>query len=138
MADGSGTRTLLFSDIEGSTLLLSDLGEAYGEVLSTHRGVLRDAWRTWRGDEMGTEGDSFFVVFASARDAVSAAVEAQHGLMSASWPGDKQLRVRMGLHTGEPTRYEDGYVGMDVHRAARVAGIAHGGQVVVTDTTAAL
>src|SRR3954465_11178904 len=96
--DAAGTRTMLFSDIEGSTLLLSALGDAYADVLGTHRRVLRDAWATWDGEEVDTEGDSFFVVFGSARDAVSAAVDAQRGLLTAAWPGNTTLRVRMGLH----------------------------------------
>jgi predicted ATPase/class 3 adenylate cyclase len=139
MADPpSGTVTMLFSDIEGSTLLLERLGPDYREALATQRQVLRDAWQAWGGHEMGTEGDSFFVVFPKAQDAVGAALHAQRGLESSQWPAGERVRVRMGLHTGEPTPYEDGYVGMDVHRAARVAAVANGGQVVLTDSTAAL
>ena len=131
----TGTVTMLFSDIEGSTRLLSRLGAEYADALSAQRAVLRSAFQTWGGIEMGTEGDSFFVVFAVARDAVGAALEAQQALMQTAWPGGEQVAVRMGVHTGEPIRHEDGYVGMDVHRAARVAGIANGGQVVLTDAT---
>jgi predicted ATPase/class 3 adenylate cyclase len=139
MADPpSGTVTMLFSDIEGSTLLLERLGPDYRDALATQRRVLRDAWQTWGGHEMGTEGDSFFVVFPKAQDAVGAALQAQRGLESSLWPAGERVRVRMGLHTGEPTPYDDGYVGMDVHRAARVAAVANGGQVVLTDSTAAL
>ncbi|MDD9207554.1 adenylate/guanylate cyclase domain-containing protein [Georgenia sp. 10Sc9-8] len=130
-----GTITLLFSDIEGSTRLLARLGERYGEVLSTQRAVMRAAFAMHGGHEMGTEGDSFFVVFRTVGAAVRAAVQAQRALCAASWPDGVQVRVRMGVHTGEPTRHEDGYVGMDVHRAARVAAVAHGGQVVLTAAT---
>ena len=134
----SGTLTLLFSDIEGSTALLLRLGEAWGDALSTHRALLRSAWAAHGGAEMGTEGDSFFVVFESAHDAVRAAVAAQQAVHVQSWPQGVTLRVRMGLHTGEPKRHEDGYVGEDVHRAARIGATAHGGQIVVSATTARL
>ena len=132
----SATLTLLFSDIEGSTRLLSQLGLRYGEALSVQRSLIRDEVRRWGGREIGTEGDSFFVVFTSAADAVSAAVSAQRRLTSQIWPGGAVLRVRMGLHTGEPTRHDGDYIGMDVHRAARIAAAAHGGQIVVSATTA--
>ncbi len=132
----TGTLTLLFSDIEGSTGLLSRLGnDQYAEALSTQRSILRTAFAQWRGREMGTEGDSFFVVFTSVGDAVNAAVQVQRELGMHSWPAGASVRVRIGLHTGEPTRHEDGYVGMDVHHAARVASSAHGGQIVVSDST---
>lgn len=134
----SGTVTMLFSDIEGSTLLLERLGPAYARVLTLQRQVVRSAVAEHGGVEMGTEGDSFFVVFARAGDAVRAAVRVQRALAATDWPEGGRVRVRMGLHTGEPDRHEDGYVGMDVHRAARVAGTAHGGQVLVTDATWAL
>jgi predicted ATPase/class 3 adenylate cyclase len=130
----AGTITMLFSDIEGSTVLLSRLGEAYGEALSAQRALLRAAFSAGGGHEMGTEGDSFFVVFASAADAVSCCVAAQRALAAHEWPGGAQVRVRMGLHSGEPARHEDGYIGMDVHRAARIAATAHGGQVVVSQS----
>ncbi|EYR64959.1 hypothetical protein N866_00655 [Actinotalea ferrariae CF5-4] len=134
----TGTVTLVFTDIEGSTRLLARLGARYAEVVSRQRQVLRAAIRRWGGHELGTEGDSFFVVFRTARDAVCAVRDAQLDLARADWPDGAAVRVRMGLHTGEPARHEDGYVGMDVHRAARVAASAHGGQVVVTDATHAL
>lgn len=134
----SGTVTMLFSDIEGSTLLLSRLGDAYAEALDGQRSVLRKAWSQWGGVEMGTEGDSFFVVFPRARDAVAAALQAQRELAVRDWPCGEQVRVRMGIHTGSPMLHGDGYVGMDVHRAARIAGAAHGGQVVVSEVTAHL
>jgi predicted ATPase/class 3 adenylate cyclase len=131
----TGTITMLFSDIEGSTALLSRLGDRYGEALSDHRALLRAAFAAWHGREMGTEGDSFFVVFVSAGEAVACALAAQRALVGHDWPGGDAVRVRMGLHSGEPTRHEDGYIGMDVHRAARIAATAHGGQVVLSEVT---
>jgi predicted ATPase/class 3 adenylate cyclase/DNA-binding CsgD family transcriptional regulator len=127
---------MLFSDIEGSTALLNRLGDRYGEVLSAQRALLRAAFSAYRGRELGTEGDSFFVVFASAGDAVRCAVAAQRSLSGRDWPGGVAVRVRMGLHSGEPAEHaEDGYVGLDVHRAARIAAAAHGGQVVLSEAT---
>jgi predicted ATPase/class 3 adenylate cyclase len=126
---------MLFSDIEGSTVLLNRLGPRYGEALSAQRALLRAAISEWRGFEMGTEGDSFFVVFASAADAVTCCMAAQRALGGYDWPGGAAVRVRMGLHSGEPARHEDGYVGIDVHRAARIAATAHGGQVVLSHIT---
>ncbi|WP_225753267.1 AAA family ATPase [Actinotalea sp. Marseille-Q4924] len=134
----TGTVTLLFTDVESSTRLLARLGARYADVVSTQRRLVRSAVSRWGGHELGTEGDSFFVVFPSARDAVCAVRDAQLELAGADWPDGETVRVRMGLHTGEPSRHEDGYVGMDVHRAARVAASAHGGQSVVTDATRAL
>jgi class 3 adenylate cyclase len=134
----SGTVTMLFSDIEGSTVLLSRLGDRYVDALDDQRSILRETWRRAGGHEMGTEGDSFFVVFASAREAAGAALQAQQYLAAHEWPGGEQVRVRMGLHTGEPVPHDGGYVGMDVHRAARVAAVAYGGQVVLTDATSRL
>jgi class 3 adenylate cyclase len=127
---------MLFSDIEGSTALLNRLGDQYAEALSAHRALLRAAFLAHHGQEMGTEGDSFFVVFESAGDAVRCCVAAQHSLCGYDWPGGVGVRVRMGLHSGEPARHEeDGYVGLDVHRAARIAAAAHGGQVVLSEAT---
>jgi predicted ATPase/class 3 adenylate cyclase len=131
----TGTITMLFSDIEGSTALLSRLGDQYAEALSAQRALLRAAFADCHGHEMGTEGDSFYVVFESAGDAVRSCVAGQRALSSHRWPGDIPVRVRMGLHSGEPARHEDGYVGMDVHRAARIAATAHGGQVVLSEAT---
>ncbi len=134
----SGTVSLLFSDIEGSTALLKRLGAAYAEVLNGQRQVLRQAWADHDGVEMGTEGDSFFVVFPTAEGAVAAATQAQRNLSESEWPAGEQVLVRIGIHTGSPTINDGGYVGMDVHRAARIAGSAHGGQVVLSAATVEL
>ena len=128
----TGTVTFLFTDIEGSTRLLRELGDGYAAVLAEHRRALRDAWRLHEGVEVDTQGDAFFVAFARASDAVAAAAEAQRAL--AGGP----VRVRMGLHTGEPLRSDEGYVGFDVHRAARIAAAGHGGQVLLSQATADL
>src|SRR5580658_2774110 len=126
---------MLFSDIERSTALLNRLGDRYGEALSAQRALLRAAFCDGGGQEMGTEGDSFFVVFSSAGEAVRCCVAGQLALAGYAWPDGVAVRVRMGLHSGEPVRYEDGFVGIDVHRAARIAATAHGGQVVVSEET---
>ncbi len=131
----TGTVTMLFSDIEGSTVLVRRLGERYGEALSAQRTLLRAAFRSFGGRELSTEGDSFFVVFSSAIAAVGCCVAGQRALAGHDWPDGATVRVRMGLHSGEPTRHEDNYVGLDVHRAARIAAAAHGGQVVLSDAT---
>jgi class 3 adenylate cyclase len=115
-----GTVTLLFTDIEGSTQLLHELGSGYREALEEHRRVIREAVQTHEGVEVDTQGDAFFVAFPSARAAVEAAERARVKL--ASGP----IRVRMGIHTGEPEQTETGYVGLDVHRAARIAAAGHG------------
>ncbi len=132
----SGEVTLLFSDIEGSTNLLSRLGPEYADALDTQRRVLREAWSAWGGIEMGTEGDSFYVVFAEAKDAVAAAAQGQRALAAASWPGGENVRVRIGTHTGTPALHDGAYVGMDVHIAARIAGAAYGGQTLISARTA--
>src|SRR5580704_17458925 len=131
----AGTVTMVFSDIEGSTALLGRLGDRYGEALAAQRAIMRAAISAGGGHEMGTEGDSFFVVFSSAADAVACCVAAQRALAGNAWPGGIAVRVRMGLHSGEPVRHQDGYVGLDVHRAARIAAAAHGAQVVLSDAT---
>jgi class 3 adenylate cyclase len=125
----TGTVTLVFTDIEGSTLLLRELGERYVTALSEHRAILREAFAHHGGFEVSTKGDSFFVVFQSATEAIDFAVEAQIGLRSGP------IWVRMGLHTGEPFLSESDYVGLDVHLAARIAESAHGGQVVLSART---
>jgi predicted ATPase len=124
----TGTVTFLFTDIEGSTRLLAELGDAYADVLAEHRRVLREAFARHSGVEVDTQGDAFFVAFARASDALAAAREAQAAL-------DGPLRVRMGMHTGEPIVTSEGYVGIDVHRAARIAAVGHGGQVLVSQST---
>jgi predicted ATPase/class 3 adenylate cyclase len=134
----TGTLTLLFSDIEGSTSLLNGLGARWGEALSAQRQILRATFQEHGGHEMGTEGDSFFVVFTSAQEAVLASIEAQRRLREHDWPEGVPVRVRIGLHTGEPQRHEDGYIGIDVHRAARIAATASGGQIVMSASTQAL
>ena len=130
-----GTVTMLFSDIEGSTALLTRLGNRYVEVLDDHRRILRSVWAVTGGTEMSTEGDSFFVVFRTAAEAIEAAVLAQRGLADHDWPEGEQLRVRMGIHTGTPGVLDGDYWGMDVHLAARIAASAHGGQVVISAVT---
>ncbi len=134
----TGTVTLLFTDIEGSTHLLQQLGDRYASVLAECRHLLRATFQEWNGHEVDTQGDSFFVAFARATDAVLAAVEAQRALTAHPWPEGVAVRVRMGLHTGEPARTSEGYVGLDVHRAARIMSAAHGGQVLLSQTTCTL
>jgi predicted ATPase len=128
----TGTVTLLFTDIEGSTRLLQELGDRYGAALGEHRRVLRHAFQRHGGVEVDTQGDAFFYAFAKATDAAAAAEEGQAALASG------QVRVRMGIHTGEPVVTDEGYLGVDVHRAARIGSSAHGGQVVLSDATARL
>jgi class 3 adenylate cyclase len=134
----AGTVTFLFTDIEGSTKLLQELGAGYGAVVSDHRRILREAFGTEGGREVDTQGDAFFYSFARAREAVAAAVAGQHALAEHEWPGGAQVRVRMGLHTGEPAVGEEGYVGLDVVRAARICSAGHGGQILISETTRAL
>jgi WD40 repeat protein/class 3 adenylate cyclase len=131
----SGTVTFLFTDIEESTNLLDQLGEQYATVLADHHRILREAVQKWNGHEVDTQGDAFFVTFARSLDAIQCATEAQRALASHSWLHNQPLRVRMGLHTGEPLIASTGYVGMDVHRAARIGDAAHGGQVLLSQTT---
>lgn len=127
-----GTVTLLFSDIEGSTRLLQSLGaNRYAATLEVHHALLRDAFERHRGYEVDCEGDSFFVAFARAEDAVNAAREAQRSLAAREWP-ERPLRVRMGIHAGEPLAVPPKYVGLDVHKAARIMAAGHGGQVLVS------
>jgi WD40 repeat protein/class 3 adenylate cyclase len=134
-AHPSGTITFLFTDIESSTNLLDSLGQQYAFVLETHHQIMRSAIRNWNGREVDTQGDSFFVTFARALDAVQCAAEAQRALQSYPWMNGNGPRVRMGLHTGEPLIASTGYVGIDVHRAARIGDAAHGGQVLLSQTT---
>ena len=134
----SGTVTMLFTDIEGSTALVHELGDGYGELLLLHDRVLREACSRHRGVEVAHLGDGLFIAFTSARAALDSALDAQRALARAKWPGDVEVRVRMGIHTGEPRVYEHTYWGEDVHYAARVGDAAHGGQVLVSAATAAL
>lgn len=131
----SGTVTLLFSDIEGSTRLSRVLGQDFVDIIETHRRLLRVVFERHAGVEVGTEGDSFFVVFEDAAQAVAAAVEAQRVLVAHRWPDETRIQVRIGLHTGQPALVGDDYLGYDVHRASRISSSAHGGQVVISDAT---
>ncbi|MBA3476287.1 MAG: hypothetical protein H0T10_05970 [Actinobacteria bacterium] len=128
----TGTVTFAFTDIEGSTRLLHEFGDRYADVLAEHRRILRDVFSRHGGVEVDTQGDAFFIAFARASDAVAAAGEARAAL------ADGPARVRIGIHTGEPVVTDEGYVGLDVHRAARIMGAGHGGQVLVSDATARL
>src|SRR5256885_5034478 len=126
----SGTVTFLFSDIEGSTKLLKQLGrERYGVLLAEHNTLLRGAFSVHGGIEIDRQGDAFFFVFRSAGAAVSAAVAAQRAMGDADWPEDGRVHVRIGLHTGEASVSGDGYVGFAVHQAARLGDLGHGGQI---------
>jgi predicted ATPase/class 3 adenylate cyclase len=131
----TGTVTLLFTDIEGSTRLLHLLGKRYSDVLAECRALMRAAFHQHHGHEVDTQGDAFFLTFARATDAVMAVVAAQRALASYPWPEGVTVRVRMGLHTGEPERSSEGYVGLDVHRAARIMSAGHGGQVLLSQVT---
>jgi class 3 adenylate cyclase len=134
----TGTVTFVFSDIEGSTALLKMLGDRYVEVLSAHRRLMRETFTARGGVEIDTQGDAFFFAFPRARDAVAAAVEAQRLHESQAWPDGLTVRVRMGLHTGEPAVGSEGYLGIDVVRAARLCTVGRGGQVLLSETTRAL
>ncbi len=134
----SGTVTIVFSDIAGSTSLLARLGGRYVEALDDHRRMVRSAIQQWDGYEVRNQGERFFVVFEAAHDAVMAALEVQRAMAAHLWPDAERVRVRIGVHTGEPTLHESDYEGLDVHRAARITGSAHGGQVVLSDATQAL
>jgi YVTN family beta-propeller protein len=129
---------MLFTDIEGSTRLVHQLGERYGELLAGQRQIVRDAVAAHGGREMDNQGDAFFFAFTGARDAALAAVDAQRGLAAHEWPDGVECRVRMGLHTGEPSVHEEGYHGIGLSRGARIAHLARGGQVLVSTTTAEL
>ncbi len=134
----SGTVTFVFSDIEGSTNLLKHLGERYDGVLSDHRRLMRECFTERGGVEIDTQGDAFFFAFPRARDAVAAAVEAQRAHAGHDWPEGGAVHVRMGLHTGEPAVGSEGYLGLDVVRAARLCTAGKGGHVLLSDTTRAL
>jgi predicted ATPase/class 3 adenylate cyclase/Tfp pilus assembly protein PilF len=134
----TGTVTFLFTDIEGSTRLLASLGESYGDALSQHRRLLRKAFSSCGGIEVDTQGDAFFYAFARAQDAVTAALAGQSALSSHDFGDGVELKVRMGIHTGEPARSQEGYVGPDVHLGSRICSVAWGGQIVVSAATAAV
>jgi predicted ATPase/class 3 adenylate cyclase len=133
------TFTFLFTDIEGSTILLGRLGERlYAQVLADHHLLIRSGLAAHDGREVDTQGDAFFAVFSSSRGCVAAVLEMQQAMQAHVWPGGAHVRVRMGVHTGEASRTAVGLVGLDVHRAARVAAVGYGGQVLLSETAAAL
>ena len=131
----TGTVTFLFTDIEGSTRLLKQLGESYETVLADHQRILRECFAAHEGWEVDTQGDSFFVAYRRAGDAVASAAEAQRALAGHRWADGVEVRVRMGVHTGEPRPTGERYVGFGVHRAARIGAVGHGGQVLLSNAT---
>jgi class 3 adenylate cyclase/DNA-binding NarL/FixJ family response regulator len=133
-----GTLTFLFTDIEGSTSLLKRLGNDYAAVLLDHHRLVRDAFADAEGREVDTQGDAFFVVFPRAKDAVAGALQAQRALRDYAWPEGVEVRVRMGMHTGEPTVAAERYIGLGVHRGARICAAAHGGQILLSQSTYAV
>jgi class 3 adenylate cyclase len=134
----SGTVTFLFSDIESSTRLLRELGDEWEETLAAHNQILRASFAEAGGREVDRQGDAFFAVFPTARSALEAAASAQRALAAHAWPRGAEVHVRMGVHTGEPSVGGEGYLGVDVVRAARICSAAHGGQVLVSESTRAL
>jgi class 3 adenylate cyclase len=131
----NGTVTFLFTDIEGSTDLLKDLGDSYKQVLMDHRRLLEEAFEEAGGRVVDTQGDAYFVAFRRAHDAVAAAAHGQRALSAHTWPSGAAPRVRMGIHTGEPAVVGEQFVGLSVHRAARICAAGHGGQVLISSTT---
>jgi class 3 adenylate cyclase len=134
----TGTVTFLFTDIEGSTRLMQQLRDGWPEVHADHHRLLRSVLSESGGREVDSQGDALFYAFPRARDAVVAAAAAQRALASHRWPHGAKIRVRMGLHTGEPSAGAEGYLGLDVARAARICSAGHGGQVLLSQTTRAL
>jgi class 3 adenylate cyclase len=135
----TGTVTFVFSDLEGSTRLLKQLGDAgYAEMLALHRQIVREVFAAHSGSEIDTQGDAFFYSFSRARAAVAATVEVQRRHEAQEWPGGARVRVRLGLHTGEPVVGEEGYTGLDVVRAARIAADGEGGQILLSESTRAI
>lgn len=135
----SGTVTFVFSDLEGSTRLLKKLGDdEFTKLLATHRALLRETFGRHGGNEIDTQGDAFFYSFARARSAVAAAVEVQRAHADQTWPGGVTVTVRLGLHTGEPVVGDEGYTGLDVVRAARIAADGKGGQILLSEATRAI
>jgi DNA-binding NarL/FixJ family response regulator/class 3 adenylate cyclase len=135
---GTTTLTFLFSDVEGSTALLRKLRDGYASVIADHRRLLRAAWGNSGGQELDADGDSFFVAFRRPRQAVDAAVAAQRALAAPGWPDGVDLRVRIGVHTGEASVAGEQYVGLAIHRAARICDAGHGGQILISETTRSL
>ena len=133
-----GTVTFAFTDIEESTHLLRRLGDRYADLVVEHRRIIRGAFGAANGIEIDRQGDAFFFAFPRARDAVGAAVDVQRAHRLTSWPDGVAVRVRIGLHTGEPAVGEEGYLGIDVVRAARICNVARGGQILLSETTRAL
>jgi class 3 adenylate cyclase len=133
-----GTVTFLFTDIEGSTELVRKLGSDYAGLLGDHRQLLREAFSAHGGWEVDTQGDAFFVAFDRAKDAVLAAVAAQRAVTAHDWPSEPPPKIRIGLHTSEPHLWPEGYVGIGVHRASRICNVGHGGQVLLSRSTAGL
>jgi class 3 adenylate cyclase len=130
--------TMLFTDIEGSTRLLRQLGDRYGDLLRDHHALLRTVAASHGGRVVDTQGDAFFFAFPTSKQALAAGVDAQRRLAQGDWPDGVDLRVRMGMHTGEPALGADGYLGIDVVHAARICSAAHGGQLIVSESTRAL
>jgi len=133
----TGVVTFLLTDIEGSTALLRQLGDGYGEMLNEVRGVLRQSVAKAGGREVDARADEFFAVFGHALPAVEAAVAAQRAMCQRTWPDDLECRVRVGIHTGQPTLTDSGYIGLAIHTAARVCSAANGGQIVLSAETSA-
>ena len=135
----SGTVTFVFSDMAGSTALLKQLGDIeYATLLAVHRRLVREIFAAHEGQEIDTQGDAFFYSFVRARQAVAAAVEVTRAHAKGTWPGGVEVRIRLGLHTGEPAVGDEGYTGLDVVRASRIAATGAGGQVLLSDTTRAI
>src|SRR3989440_9001704 len=132
------TVTFLFSDVEGSTALLRKLRDGYRSVMGKHEELMRAAWAEASGRELDADGDSFFVAFGRPKQAADAAVAAQRALAEHDWPDDVDLRVRIGIHTGEASLVGDQYVGLAVHRAARICDAGHAGQILLSETTRSL
>ena len=131
--------TFLFTDIEGSTALLRRLGEdLYGQVLARHHELIRSGLAAHDGTEVDNQGDAFFAVFSSPRAGVAAVMDIQRALQTQLWPAGEHVRVRMGMHTGEAAKTATGLVGLDVHRAARLAAVGHGGQALFSESAATL
>jgi class 3 adenylate cyclase len=133
-----GTVTFLFTDIVGSTELVRRLGERYADLLAEHRQLLRAVFSEYGGWEIDTQGDAFFVAFDRVKDSILAAAAVQRSLAAHNWPSEPVLKIRIGLHTTEPHLWEEGYAGVGVHRANRICAVGHGGQVLLSRSTAGL